>query len=96
MKIVVYGSGCSSCHKLYDTIAKVIKEKKLNSELVYITDLEVIMSKGIMMMPALEIDDKIVSMGRVYNEKEIINLLNNEAVVGSNKTCGCNGGNCNR
>ena len=44
-------------------------------EVEYITDMEKIVSYGVMSMPALVINDKVVSMGKALKTTEIINLL---------------------
>lgn len=75
MKIVVYGTGCKSCHTLHERVKSVVKDNNINAEIIYETDLNVILNKGIMRMPALEIDGIIKSMGAVLKEKELISLL---------------------
>ena len=44
-------------------------------EIEYVTDMARIMEYGIMSTPALMIDDKVVSMGRVLKAKEVMKLL---------------------
>ena len=51
-------------------------EKGIDAEIEYITDMAKIMEYGIMSTPALMIDNKVVSMGRVLKTKDIIKLLN--------------------
>lgn len=47
----------------------------MNIEVEYITDMEKIMRYGVMSMPVLVINDKVVSMGKALKTAEIINLL---------------------
>lgn len=75
MKIVVYGSGCKSCELLHGRVLSVIRKKNIDADVDYIKDLAAIISKGIMQLPALEIDGKIVIGGRVPTENEIAKLL---------------------
>lgn len=75
MKIVVYGSGCKSCETLYGRVLSVLREKNAEADAEYVKDLAVIISKGIMQLPALEVDGKIVVSGRVPKESEIAKLL---------------------
>lgn len=75
MKIVVYGTGCKSCEKLHENVLNAVKNNAINAEVIYETDLKTILNKGIMQMPALEIDGKIKSSGRVLKEKEILSFL---------------------
>lgn len=44
-------------------------------EVEYITDMEKIMAYGIMSMPGLVINEKVVSAGKVLKPSEIIKLL---------------------
>ncbi|MBR4473442.1 MAG: thioredoxin family protein, partial [Oscillospiraceae bacterium] len=44
-------------------------------EIEYITDMAKIVEYGIMSTPALMIDNKVVSMGRVLKAKDVAKLL---------------------
>lgn len=72
MKIVVYGTGCKSCHTLHENVLKAVKDNAINADVVYETDLKTIINKGIMQMPALEVDGKIKCAGKVPKEKELL------------------------
>ena len=73
--IKVLGSGCKSCHALYDNAKGVVKQAGLNVELEYVTDLEKIMSYGVMSTPALVFNEQVVSMGKVLKVNQIIGLV---------------------
>lgn len=75
MRIKILGSGCKKCYKLEDNVKKALASEKLTAEVEHITDLEEIISFGVMSTPSLVIDDKVVSSGKVLKEKEIIKLL---------------------
>lgn len=75
MKINVYGGGCKSCKTLYENAKKAVGLAGVEAEIGYITDMKIIMQKGFMTMPVLEIDGKAVSKGKVLSEKEITSLL---------------------
>ena len=75
MKIKVYGSGCSSCVKLAENAERALKQSGKKGSVKKITDLSIMIEKGIMMSPALEIDGKIVSTGKTLSPEEIIKLL---------------------
>lgn len=74
--VKILGSGCASCHALYDNACKAVKEAGLDIEVEYITDMEKIMSYGVMSMPALVINEKVVSVGKVLKSKEVLELIN--------------------
>ena len=69
--IKVLGSGCASCHALYDNACKAVKEAGLDMEVEYVTDMERVMSYGVMSMPALVVNEKVVSVGRVLKPEEV-------------------------
>ena len=75
MNIKVLGGGCCKCENLLEAVKEAVAEKGGDAEIEYITDMARIMEYGIMSTPALMIDNKIVSMGRVLKAKEVMKLL---------------------
>ena len=73
--VKVLGSGCASCHALYENACKAVKDSGFDLEVEYITDLEKIMSYGAMNMPALVINEKVVSVGKVLKAPDIRKML---------------------
>ena len=73
--IKVLGAGCKSCHEQYENAKKAAANLGLNVEVEYITDMEKVMSYGVMSMPALLVNDKIVSVGKVLKPKEVERFL---------------------
>lgn len=71
--IKVLGSGCKSCHQLYDNALKAVEGK--NYAIEYITDFQKIMEYGVMSLPALVINEKVVSQGKILKSAEILKLL---------------------
>ena len=75
--IKVLGAGCKSCHEMYENTMNAVRNIGLNIEVEYITDMEKVMSYGVMSMPAIVGNDKVVSMGRVLKEADVVKLLKN-------------------
>lgn len=73
--IKVLGSGCKNCHALYENAQEAVKAAGLNVEVEYITDLQKVMEYGVMSMPALVINEQVVSMGKVLKSEDIKKLL---------------------
>lgn len=73
--IKVLGAGCKSCHQQYENAKEAVKAMGLSVEVEYITDMEKVMAYGVMSMPALVVNDKVVSMGKVLKAADVEKLL---------------------
>lgn len=71
MKIKVLGTGCPKCKKLYSEAEKAVKEAGVSAELEKVENIDDIMNYGVMMTPALVIDDEVKASGRVAPSSEI-------------------------
>ncbi|MDT3738604.1 MAG: thioredoxin family protein [Candidatus Kapabacteria bacterium] len=75
LDIKVLGTGCSKCIKLEENVRFAVNDMAVEANVEKITDLNQIMSYGIMMTPGLVINGKVVSFGRVLNSKDITELI---------------------
>ncbi len=73
--IKVLGSGCKSCHALLESTKEAVKAMELSVEVEYVTDMQKIMEYGVMSMPALVVNEKVVSMGKVLKSGDVEKLL---------------------
>lgn len=73
--IKVLGSGCKSCHALLEASKEAVKNMGLSVEVEYVTDMEKIMEYGVMSVPALVVNENVVSMGKILKAADIENLL---------------------
>ena len=73
--VKVLGAGCKSCHEQYENAKAAVKAMGLPVEVEYITDMEKVMAYGVMSMPAIVVNEKVVSMGRVLKTAEVEKLL---------------------
>ena len=73
--IKVLGAGCKSCHEQYENAKAALKAMGLDIEVEYITDMEKVMGYGVMSMPAIVVNDKVVSMGKVLKAADVEKLL---------------------
>ena len=73
--IKVLGAGCKSCHEQYENAEAAVKAMGLNLEVEYITDMEKVMGYGVMSMPAIVVNEKVVSMGKVLKAADVEKLL---------------------
>ena len=73
--VKVLGAGCKTCHEQYENAKAAVAALGLNIEVEYITDMEKVMEYGVMSMPAIVVNDKVVSMGKLLKAAEVEKLL---------------------
>lgn len=73
--IKVLGAGCKSCHEMYENTKKAVEAAGIDVEVEYVTDMEKVMTYGIMSMPGLVVNEKVVSAGKVLKPADIEKLL---------------------
>ena len=73
--IKVLGSGCSKCNKLEAAASDALKQLEIKTEIDHITDFAQIAAYGVMSTPALVINNKVVSYGKVLKPNEIIKII---------------------
>ena len=73
--IKVLGSGCGNCELLNKNTIEAVKQLHMINNVKYVTDYKDIARYGVMNLPALVIRDKVVSMGKVLNVNEIVDLI---------------------
>lgn len=73
--IKVLGSGCASCHAQFENAQEAVKKMGLSVEVEYVTDLQKIMEYGVMSMPALVVNEKVVAMGKALKPADVEKLL---------------------
>ncbi len=74
-RIQVLGTGCPKCEKLEKNAEESVKATGTEALVEKITDIGQITSFGVMMTPALAVDGKVKSVGRVLSAQEIQALL---------------------
>ena len=73
--IKVLGAGCKFCHEQYENAKEAVKSMGLSVEVEYITDMQKVMEYGVMSMPAIVVNEKVVAMGKVLKANEVAALL---------------------
>ncbi len=72
MVIKILGSGCPKCKMLEESAKKAVEQSGVEARVVKVTDLNDIMDYGVMITPALVIDEEVKSAGKVLSPDEII------------------------
>jgi small redox-active disulfide protein 2 len=75
MEIKILGTGCSKCSTLEEIIRKVVKDNNIDAEITKVEDIVEIMKFNIMTTPALVVNEKVVSKGRIPSVDEIKKFL---------------------
>jgi len=73
MRIVkVLGSGCSKCKVLEQRLVALKGAHGLDFDLIKVTDIDEIISYGIMMTPGLVVDGEVKSVGIVPKDSQLL------------------------
>ena len=75
MEIKVLGTGCASCKALFANAQQAVAELGIEATVVKEEDLMKIMAYNVMSLPALVVDEKVVSKGRKLSVEEVKALL---------------------
>jgi len=75
MKIQILGTGCAKCQLLEKNAREAVHELGINAEIVKVSNIDDIMAMGVMMTPALAIDDDVKVVGKVVTKEHIKELL---------------------
>jgi len=75
MRIEILGSGCTRCHGLGDSVRKALAVLGRDAEVIDVTDMQEILAYGVMSVPALVIDGKVVSAGRQLSPEEVKKII---------------------
>lgn len=76
-KIQIIGMGCPKCKKLYENAETAAKELGIDYEMEKIDDIDRITKMGVMITPALAIDDKVLLEGRVPSIESLKEIFKN-------------------
>jgi small redox-active disulfide protein 2 len=74
-KIQILGTGCAKCQNLAENTKQAADNLGLDYHLEKVTDLNQIMSFGIMTTPGLALDGKVLVAGKVPAVAELEKLL---------------------
>jgi small redox-active disulfide protein 2 len=79
MEIKVLGSGCANCKRLYAEAEKAIAQSGQPATLSKVESIEEIVGFGVMRTPALVIDGRVVSSGKIPSAAEIATFITTAA-----------------
>lgn len=74
-EVKVLGSGCTKCSALEDAVRSALTELEMDAAICHVTDFTQITAYGVMTTPALVVDGKVVSYGKVLKKDEAKAIL---------------------
>ena len=75
LTIKVLGAGCKSCHQQYENVKEAVTALGTDADVQYITDMVQVSAYGVMKLPAIVIDEQIVSSGKIVKTSGIVDML---------------------
>ncbi len=75
MTIKILGTGCPKCKQLEENVKKAVESAGGAATVEKVSDINKIMDYGIMMTPALVIDNEVKSVGKLLTVDEIKKFL---------------------
>jgi small redox-active disulfide protein 2 len=73
--VKVLGAGCTKCKTLHQRLLDLKAAQGLEFELVKVTDLQEIISHGVMSTPGLVVNGVVKSAGAVPNDNQLLQWL---------------------
>ena len=75
MEIKVLGTGCNNCKKTKAVVGEAIQELGIAATMTEVQDIPSIMAYGVMSTPAIVINEKVVSTGKVPAKSQVIQMI---------------------
>lgn len=73
--VKVLGTGCAKCNALEAATREALEKMGMNTDIDHVTDFAQIAAYGVMTTPALVVDGKVVSLGKVLKADEVVKIL---------------------
>ncbi|MEA5058503.1 MAG: thioredoxin family protein [Candidatus Pelethousia sp.] len=73
--VKVLGSGCAKCNQLEAATKAALEQLGMDTTIDHVTDFSQIAAYGVMTTPALVVDGKVVSYGKVLKTEEIVKIM---------------------
>jgi small redox-active disulfide protein 2 len=73
--VKVLGSGCAKCNQLEAATKAALEQLGMDTAIDHVSDFAQIAAYGVMTTPALVVDGKVVSYGKVLKTDEVVKIL---------------------
>lgn len=78
ISVKILGTGCKKCQTLEAKVRELISQNNIDAEVEKVTDINGMMSYGIMMTPGLVVNEKVVSAGIIPKDDQLIEWIKGE------------------
>jgi small redox-active disulfide protein 2 len=75
VSVKILGTGCKKCQTLEQKVKDVVSQNNVDAVIEKVTDINDMMSYGIMMTPGLVVNEKVMSTGIIPKDEQILNWL---------------------
>ncbi len=75
MTIKILGTGCKKCLTLENRVRELVQQNNVDAVVEKVADIKEMINYGIMMTPALVINEKVKSFGIIPKDEQIISWL---------------------
>jgi small redox-active disulfide protein 2 len=72
MNIKILGIGCAKCHQVEKQAREAVAEAGVAAVVEHVTDFKEIAGYGVFSTPAVVVDGKVKSMGKILKKEEIL------------------------
>jgi len=79
LEVKILGPGCPNCEKLEQMLYKVMADSNIAGDVEHVRDLAEIANYGLVSTPALVINGKVKSSGRLPQERQVLQWLREAA-----------------
>lgn len=73
--VKILGSGCAKCAALEAAVREAVTELGMSDDIEHVRDFAQIAAYGVMSTPALVVDGRVMSFGKVLKAKEAADLI---------------------
>jgi small redox-active disulfide protein 2 len=73
--IKILGSGCAKCNKLYEQAEQAAGQLGIEYEMEKVTDMAKFVDYGVMITPALVVDEQVKSTGSIPSIEKLKQLI---------------------
>lgn len=73
--VKILGSGCAKCNKLEENVIAALVNLGMEADVEHVRDFTQIAAYGVMSTPALVVDNKVLSYGKVLTVEDATELI---------------------